>query len=133
MFNKESLVMNVSISDPISSAISTIGTILTRVLPDKSVELQGEIDNALAQIQVDNTEAMQPGLMGQWRDALGWVCVMAFIWQYVMQPVITYFASLIIGHPPVLPPVDTSQLVTLMLGMLGMSGFHMYQQTQMGK
>jgi len=76
----------------------------------------------IAQIAVDNTEAAKGGLMGDWRDGIGWVCALIFGWQYFLQPALTWFVVVVFKQPPpVLPHFDIGPTQQIMLGLLGLS------------
>lgn len=54
------------------------------------------------------------------RPALMWVFVASFTWQYVLLPIAT-FLLMVIGHPVILPTLDMSVMMPVLLGMLGLS------------
>lgn len=54
------------------------------------------------------------------RPALMWVFVASFTWQYVLLPIIT-FVCVATGHPVILPTLDMSVMMPVLLGMLGLS------------
>lgn len=83
-----------------------------------------------AQAQINAEEAKNPNLfISGWRPALGWVCSAAFAWVYVLQPVITYILT-VFNHPVTLPILDFSQMSSVLVGMLGLSGMRTYEKTQ---
>lgn len=54
------------------------------------------------------------------RPSLMWVFVLSFTWQYVLLPICTFFLVLF-NHPVVLPTLDMSVMMPVLLGMLGLS------------
>ena len=119
-----------------------IASIIDRILPDKAqaaqakallleTETQGQINNALAQINVDAVEAgSKSTFVAGWRPALGWTCAIAFFYGFVVQP-FTIFAFAAFRHPiPTgqLPILDSSTLMTIMLTLLGVMGHDAYSQ-----
>lgn len=81
-----------------------------------------------AQAAVNAKEAESPNLfIAGWRPACGWVCVSAFAWVYVVQPVASFTLN-VVGHPVVLPTVDFSQMSTVLMGMLGLAGLRTYEK-----
>ena len=83
----------------------------------------------LLQAQIDAAEADQPGVITKWRDGAGWTCVAGFAWHYVIGPAATWGAGLA-GINASLPTLDTGPLVTLLLGMLGLGGMHLYERVK---
>lgn len=83
-----------------------------------------------AQAAVNAKEAENPNLfIAGWRPAVGWVCASAFAWVYVLQPVITFILAAF-QHPVMLPTLDFSQMSTVLMGMLGLSGMRTYEKSQ---
>ncbi len=54
------------------------------------------------------------------RPSLMWVFVASFTWQYVLLPIAT-FVLVLAKHPIVLPTLDMSVMLPVLLGMLGLS------------
>lgn len=91
------------------------------------LELQKTIiDQVGAQIDVDKTEAAGSSWLDHWRAGAGWVCVAGLAIQYIVSPISTWIVSLF-GRHIVFPTLDFGSLETLLLGMLGLGGMHMYQ------
>lgn len=76
----------------------------------------------LAQIGVNAKEAeSQSWFVAGWRPAVGWVCTVAFSLIFVVFPLISFVGGLF-GHSVPLPEFDTALLLTVLGGMLGLSG-----------
>ena len=83
-------------------------------------QLQADSQVSLAQIGVDNTEAGSESIFKSgWRPFIGWTCGSAFSWQFVMQPALEWISAAV-GHPVILPKADLSQMMPVLLGMLGL-------------
>lgn len=54
------------------------------------------------------------------RPSLMWVFVASFTWQYVLLPIATFVLT-VVHHPIVLPTLDMSIMMPVLLGMLGLS------------
>lgn len=54
------------------------------------------------------------------RPSLMWVFVASFTWQYVLLPIATFVLAAA-HHPVVLPTLDMSTMMPVLLGMLGLS------------
>src|SRR5437762_6118852 len=119
--------------DPITAGLDIAGKIIDRVWPDKTqqdaskmdllkTQMANEFALQLGQIQVNTTEAASPSLfVSGWRPAVGWVCVGAMAYQYLLRPLLAWSMA-VVGHPiPIMPGLDQN-LWELMLGMLGIGG-----------
>jgi hypothetical protein len=127
----------------IGEVADAAGKIVDKIWPDKTqvekdqaaLQLQAMMaafNLSKAQVDVDNTEAASTDKLQHWRGALGWVCVFAYAWHFILGPAFSYVVNIIaaawgIGIPA-LPTVDIAPLATLTLGMLGLGGMHMFQQ-----
>ena len=75
---------------------------------------------ALAQIGVNKAEAESDGnFKGGWRPFIGWVCGSALAWNFIARPAAVAVATLG-GHPVDLPAAELSELMPVLLGMLGL-------------
>jgi hypothetical protein len=54
------------------------------------------------------------------RPSLMWVFVASFTWQYVLLPIATFLLT-VFRHPIVLPTLDMSVMMPVLIGMLGLS------------
>lgn len=83
-------------------------------------KLQAAISNeVLAQIEVNKEDAKGNWYQAGWRPSCGYVCVIGLLYQFLLQPLMAWL-SLLWGKP--IPPViDIASLLTLLLGMLGIS------------
>ena len=117
--------------------VPIIGTLLDKIIPDpkmaaeaklKAIELaqNGELAHldadlklALGQIDVNKAEATTDKFRGGWRPFIGWVCGIGVAIQFIVSPLFTWF-SILIGVPIIFPVLDSSVLMTLLFGMLGL-------------
>lgn len=86
---------------------------------------------ALSQIEVNKAEAASGSVFkGGWRPFIGWVCGFAFAYHFILQPIIL-FAVLAAGvQLPPLPEFDMSQMMPVLLGMLGLGGLRTYEKNK---
>jgi Holin of 3TMs, for gene-transfer release len=105
--------------------------ILGMIFPDKTEEEKAKIAAAMALVQaqtdIDKAEAQSTDPLQHWRGGLGWVCVLGYLYNFVVQPIIVDVAKLS-GHAFPLTPLDIGPLSVLTLGMLGLGGMHVVQQ-----
>lgn len=126
-----------------------IQPILDKFFPDKTqqLEVQAQLQQlamqqegqqfddavklALAQIGVNNTEAQSENLFkAGWRPAIGWACVAAFAYDFVMRPLGQWVAQLINPHVPIPPNLDLTEMMPVLLGMLGLGTLRTVERVQ---
>ena len=114
----------------IGEAASAAKSILGMIFPDKTEEEKNRMAAAMSMLQaqtdINKAEAQSTDPLQHWRGGLGWVCVMGYAWNFVVQPLIGT-VSAAAGHPLVLAPLDIAPLITLTTGMLGLGALHVYQ------
>ncbi len=127
--------------DPITAGIDLVTSVISRIWPDKTEQEKAQLAAALAadanvtalltgQLAVNAEEAKSSNLfVAGWRPSVGWICALAFAWQFVILP-ITLVVAVAIGHPLVLPVFDTASMSTVLMGMLGLGGFRTFEKTR---
>ena len=69
--------------------------------------------SALAQLEVNKVEAAHKSLfVSGWRPAVGWSCCFALVYSTILAPILSIWFTV--------PPVDSSLLTTVLMGMLGL-------------
>jgi len=63
----------------------------------------------------------------RWTTFHRWVCGTAFAWNFIGLPV-TRLACTLAGHPVELSPADMSEMMPVLLGMLGLGGLRTYEK-----
>ena len=78
----------------------------------------------LGQIDVNREEAKHESLfVAGWRPGIGWVCGIAFLYHYLLQPIAIFIIAVMHWTPPApIPTFDMGSLLTVLLGMLGLGG-----------
>ena len=93
------------------------------------IAVQTAVDASnLAQIEVNKIEAAQSGIFTKWRPALGWVCVFGLAWNFIVTPLLTWVGFLAEIDVSEVPSLDIGDLMTLLMGMLGMSTLRTYEK-----
>lgn len=92
-------------------------------------ELEASLQLSMAQIKVNEIEAAHPNIfVSGWRPAVGWVCVAAYCYNYVVMPLIVWFATWYDKTAPAMITLDTGELTTLLFGMLGIGTLRTYEK-----
>ena len=123
----------------IGSAVTAISSIVGKFFPDKTqaekdqmalvmLQAQGDINANLAQLGVNQAEAANPKLfVSGWRPFVGWVCGSACAWNWIGLP-IANFVMAMVHRPIALAPADLTQMLPLLMGMLGMGALRTYEK-----
>ena len=83
-----------------------------------------------AQMEVNKTEAASGSLfVAGWRPFVGWVCAAGCAWNWLGLP-IGMFAAAMAGKSLDLRPADISEMLPLLLGLLGMGGLRTFEKMQ---
>lgn len=95
--------------------------IQTRILEIESKANEG-------QIRVNEVEAKNPSLfVSGWRPAVGWVCVFALAYHYIVNRLIEW--GLAIWYPTIIPPTfDLGDLILILGGLLGLGGLRTFER-----
>lgn len=112
--------------DPITAGLDLAKTVVSTIWPDKSATEQAQIAAAASIVQgqmaINQTEAANPNLfVSGWRPFIGWVCGGGCAWNWIGLP-IAKAVMVYIGHPLAISPADLSEMMPLLLGMLGLGG-----------
>lgn len=87
--------------------------------------LTAEMDIAQAQSETNQIEAAnQSTFRGGWRPAIGWICAIALLYQFLIRPfmIIVLIISGVIMDFSLLN-LDVATLMTLLFGMLGLGWY----------
>ena len=85
---------------------------------------------AKAQIEVNKAEASNHSMfVSGWRPAVGWVCCAGLATNYLLVPVCNFVLT-ITESPITVPPLDLSEMMPVLLGMLGLGGLRTYEKTK---
>jgi len=91
----------------------------------KLLKVQHEMEKA--QVEVNAIEAKHPDWrVAGWRPATGWICALGLGYQAIVQPLLSWAATL--ASLPIPPAIDTSLLTTVLLGMLGLGGIRAFEK-----
>jgi hypothetical protein len=121
----------------IGSVADLANTIVSRIWPDKTQAEKDEIAKVMAAMQYQ-AQANQ-GQMAvnaaaaakqpiTFRDGAGWVCVAGFA-VTVLRPMISW-GTILAGHPVNLPAMDMTEIMPMLMALLGLGGMHLYEATK---
>jgi hypothetical protein len=124
--------------DAITSLMNIGSTLIDRLIPDKSaaaaakaqllqMQVAGELDQMKGQLTVDTAEASNQSIfVAGWRPFIGWICGVALGVDFIVRPIFSWACNLA-HHPAEFPTLDMTELMPLVLGMLGMTAAHAWE------
>jgi hypothetical protein len=93
----------------------------------KNLEMEFEL--AKGQMAVNAEEAKSPNaFVSGWRPACGWVCVLAYAFNYLIMPLANWVVKFGDLNAPAIVALDTGELTTLLFGMLGIGGLRTFEK-----
>ena len=105
--------------------------------PNKRAEAERKIEAQLtehlakidlAQLEINKTEAAHRSIfVSGWRPFIGWSCGVALCWTYVATPIL-HFILAQTGTLVALPALDMSQMMPVLMGMLGLGGLRTFEK-----
>ena len=132
--------------DPISAIGGLVNTVIEKIFPDankkldaqeakvavtaviEEMKIKGELDLVLGQLAINQEEAKSTSVfVAGWRPFIGWVCGVALGYYYVAQPFLIWGFSLFAINTT-MPTLELGELMTLLLGMLGLAGMRSFDK-----
>lgn len=84
------------------------------------------------QLEINKVEAQHGSIfVAGWRPFIGWVCGFALVWNFIIQPLLLWIAWMMpdLGiDMSTAPKLDSGELMTVLLGMLGLGGLRTYEK-----
>lgn len=99
----------------------------------KLEELTMQMESAvnIAQTKVNEAEARHQSIfVAGWRPGVGWVCAIGLLYQFVIQPLLTWALSIYRPELPLPPLLDGNSLMSLVMSMLGMAGVRSFDKSK---
>jgi hypothetical protein len=86
--------------------------------PDKMIKL------VKVQSEINKMEAQHRSVfVAGWRPFIGWICGLALAYNFIIRDVIAWVS------PDIMPPaIQMDQLITILLGMLGLGGLRTFEK-----
>ena len=121
----------------IDKLIKPVSDILDKFVADKDLKLKlaHELEKEIvslnrAQIELNAVEASHENVfVAGWRPFIGWACGVALVYHFLIEPIIQYIL-IINGSNFATPEFDFSQLSTIVMAMLGMSGLRTFEKVK---
>ena len=127
--------------DPVSLLLEVGNKVIDRVWPDPAqaaqaklelVKMQqsGDLAVIAGQMEINKAEAQNPSVfVSGWRPFIGWVCGSACAWNWIGLP-IAKAAAVYFDHPMPINPADLSEMMPVLIGLLGLGGLRTVEKIQ---
>ena len=102
------------------------GSVINKIWPDKTEaekqQLAAAVSLVQSQLEINKVEAASPSVfVSGARPFIMWVCGSACAWNWVGLPVVK-MGLMIYGHPLDLAPANLSEMMPVLMGLLGLGG-----------
>ena len=123
----------------IGSLVGPVTGLLDKFIEDKDTKnaLAHEIatmsekhanELAKGQLEVNKVEAASKSLfVAGWRPFIGWVCGVGFLSNFILIPM-SNFGLAIAESAITIPMIDTTQMMPVLMGMLGLGAMRTYEK-----
>lgn len=120
--------------DPITAGIDLAKVAIEKIWPDKTEQEKAQLAAAVAMVQgqldINRAEASSGNaFVGGWRPFIGWVCGAAFAWNWCGLPIATFVLAYI-GKPMTLAQADMTEMMPVLMGMLGLGALRSYERVK---
>ena len=125
--------------DPITAGFNfgkDLVNTLGKWIPDETkaneaaAEIATQFNQLVAgQIELNKADAQNTNLfVSGWRPAVGWVCVSAYAYNFVLQPLLSFVLLSSGIMLPTLPVLEWTELGMVLMGMLGLGGMRSFDK-----
>lgn len=120
--------------DPITAGMDLARTVVQTIWPDKTAAEQAQLAAAVQLVQgqmgVNTEQAKSSSLfIAGPRPFIMWVCGVAFAWNWIGLPV-AKLAGVYFGHPLDIAPADMSEMMPVLLGLLGLGSLRSFEKVR---
>ena len=123
----------------LGSLIGPVSGLLDKFIEDKDVKNQlahdlstmaerHAQDLAKGQLEINKAEAQSRNIfVAGWRPFIGWTCGFAMAYNYVLQPILIFVLAQF-DYLVQLPGLDLSEMMPVLMGMLGLGGLRSFEK-----
>ena len=120
--------------NPVTAGLGLVDTFVNKFVKDKdlaaklkaqakSEEFAGELSLLVGQLEINKAEASHASVfVSGWRPFCGWTCGMALLYSFILSPFLDIWLDV--------PKLEMGDLMTVLLGMLGLGGLRTHEKTK---
>jgi len=121
--------------DPLTAVTDLAGTVINKIWPDKTEQEKQQLAAAVmvvqGQLDINKAEATNPStFVSGWRPFIGWVCGAACAWNWIGLSVAKFIALTFFAHAIDLKAADISEMMPVLMGMLGLGGLRTFEKVK---
>jgi|SRR6185436_9910439 len=132
----------------VTTLLPILGNVLDKIIPNTAERERAKAELALklaenetellklftqidqSQIEVNKEEAKSSSLfVSGWRPFIGWTCGAGVSWAFVLKPIADWGIAAS-GHVVTTPILQTGELMSLLLGLLGMGALRSFEKVK---
>ena len=125
----------------LQALIGPVAGLLDKFIPDadQKMKIAAELSTmaerhaqelAKGQLEVNKVEAASKSMcVAGWRPAVGWVCVLGMAMNFIIVPLGNFGLS-VADIQVTIPMIDTSQMMPVLMGMLGLGAMRTVEKVQ---
>lgn len=120
--------------DPVTAGLDLAKTVVSTIWPDKTAQEQAQLAAALqlvqGQMDINKAEATSGNAFASsWRPMIGYICGFGCAWNWLGLPV-AKFVMAALGHPVNISPADVSEMMPVLMGLLGLGGLRTFERVK---
>lgn len=106
------------------SSLGEFAKDIREAIKGKEIDPEKMMDLVKVQSEINKMEAQHRSVfVAGWRPFIGWICGLALAYNFIIRDVIAWIS------PDVMPPaIQMDQLITILLGMLGLGGLRTFEK-----
>jgi len=119
--------------DPLTAVSDLATSVINKIWPDKTEaekqQLAAAVTLVQGQLEINKVEAASPNIfVAGWRPFIGWVCGTACAWNWVGLSIAKFIALVFFDKMIALSPADISEMMPVLLGLLGLGGLRTFEK-----
>ncbi len=92
-------------------------------------ELESHVKLMQGQMEINKIEAASDNIFKSgWRPFVGWSCGSAFLYAGLLEPLMRFIATVVFEYKGEFPVIDTSMMIPVLMGMLGLGAMRSYDK-----
>lgn len=105
--------------------VGSLATDIREAIKGKEIDPNQALELIKVQGEINKLEAQHRSIfVAGWRPFIGWVCGVALAYNFIIRDILIFINP----EWSALPPLQMGELMTVLLGMLGLGGLRTYEK-----